>query len=238
MEDADQGNGQECQTCLYNASPRPATSPEYPAICNSLLDLLGVGVIVFADSKAVYVNQQADEILASCDGLRLDGGGRLRAAKPDEDRALQNLLRTPHHPSAGTQERERSSLTISRHSEKLPYPITISHLPIATGQTQPSPRQVAAFIRDPNHIGTIAWEAVAGIFDLTPTEAKLVRHLVEGHSPEDAAKLMGINVSTARWHLKQIFEKTATNRQTELVRLILGMAMPLRSFGTVDIPPK
>lgn len=227
MEDADHGNGLECQTCQHNAPTRQSASPEYLANWNSLLDLLGVGVVILADSKAVYVNQQADEILACCDGLRLDGGGHLRAAKPEEDRALQSLLRTSH---SGAQVSGQSSLTISRPSEKLPYPITISHLPISTGQSLPTARQAAAFIRDPNQIGTIAWEAVAGIFDLTPTEARLVRHLVDGRAPEEAAKQMSINVSTARWHLKQIFEKTATNRQTELVRLILGMAMPLRSF--------
>ncbi|CAA6606000.1 LuxR family transcriptional regulator (fragment) [Rhodospirillaceae bacterium LM-1] len=235
MDDADHGNGQECLTCQHNVTPRQGSTSEDHGRWNSLLDLLGVGVVVFADSRAVYVNQQADEILACCDGLRLDGGGRLRAAKADEDRALQHLLRGPHAPSVGQQQ---STLTISRPSEKLPYPITISHLPILAGQKQPGSGQVAAFIRDPNHIGTIAWEAVARTFDLTPTELRLVRHLVDGRSPEEAAKLMAINVSTARWHLKQIFEKTGANRQTELVRLILGMAMPLRSGEAVAIPPK
>ena len=39
---------------------------------------------------------------------------------------------------------------------------------------------------------------------------------------EDAAAVLGISPNTARTHLKRIFEKTATHRQAELVKVLLG----------------
>lgn len=64
------------------------------------------------------------------------------------------------------------------------------------------------------------------LFDLTPAEARLARHLVEGRAPAEAAALMGIAESTSRVHLRHIFAKTGVHRQAELVRLLLGLGAP------------
>lgn len=64
------------------------------------------------------------------------------------------------------------------------------------------------------------------LFDLTPTEARLTRHLLEGRTPAEAAKLMRITEATARVHLRRIFAKTGVRRQAELLRLLLGLGGP------------
>ena len=58
-------------------------------------------------------------------------------------------------------------------------------------------------------------------FGLTPSEARLALHLVAGETLRSAAAKFSISYETARTHLKNIFNKTGTCRQTQLVIVIL-----------------
>lgn len=64
------------------------------------------------------------------------------------------------------------------------------------------------------------------LFDLTPAEARLTRLLVEGHEIAGAAHVLGIAPSTARVHLRRVFQKTGVVRQSELMRLLAAVAAP------------
>src|SRR5262245_58539705 len=58
-------------------------------------------------------------------------------------------------------------------------------------------------------------------FGLTPAEARLALHLVTGQTLRSAAAKLSISYETARTHLKNIFKKTGTCRQTQLVIVVL-----------------
>jgi DNA-binding CsgD family transcriptional regulator len=58
-------------------------------------------------------------------------------------------------------------------------------------------------------------------FGLTPAEARLALHLVAGETLRSAAVELGISYETTRSSLKNIFKKTETCRQAELVIVIL-----------------
>jgi len=60
-------------------------------------------------------------------------------------------------------------------------------------------------------------------FGLTQAEARLALHLVTGETLRSAAAKLSISYETARSHLKNIFKKTATCRQTQLVVVILAV---------------
>jgi len=64
-------------------------------------------------------------------------------------------------------------------------------------------------------------------FGLTPAEARLALHLVAGEALRAAAVKLSITYETARTHLKNIFNKTGTCRQAELVKVIVT-ALPGR----------
>ena len=68
-------------------------------------------------------------------------------------------------------------------------------------------------------------------FDLTPAEARLALHLVAGETLRSAEVKLSISYETARTHLKNIFNKTGTCRQAELVVAIVT-ALP----GCVGVP--
>lgn len=74
--------------------------------------------------------------------------------------------------------------------------------------------------RDPSRLGA----ALAEVYGLTPQERKLAIAIYDGLSLAEAAKLIDIEVSTARTHLKNIFTKTKTRRQASLALLLASCA--------------
>ncbi len=65
------------------------------------------------------------------------------------------------------------------------------------------------------------------LFGFSAAEARLVRALARGESLEYYAAAQGIRIPTARSQLRSAFAKTATDRQAELVRLVIGVP-PIR----------
>ena len=57
-------------------------------------------------------------------------------------------------------------------------------------------------------------------FGLTHTQAKFAIEIAKGEGLKACTKRLGIAMSTGRSHLRQIFQKTETRRQAELVRVI------------------
>ena len=55
---------------------------------------------------------------------------------------------------------------------------------------------------------------------VTPAEAKLITHLVDGLTLTAAAEALGVSRNTARTQLSSIFTKTGLNRQSQLVKLV------------------
>ena len=61
---------------------------------------------------------------------------------------------------------------------------------------------------------------LAGLFDLTPAEARLASALSQGQPLKDAAASSNITVKTGRTYLERIFAKTGTRQQSQLVALL------------------
>jgi len=60
-------------------------------------------------------------------------------------------------------------------------------------------------------------------FGLSAAEARLARAICHGDSVEEYARDQGLCLSTVRTQLSSVFNKTGTERQAMLVRLIAGI---------------
>lgn len=69
-------------------------------------------------------------------------------------------------------------------------------------------------------------ELLTGLFDLTPSEARVARGLSEGHSTDEVAAALGLSRETVRFYLKGVFAKTGVSRQVDLVALLSGATLP------------
>jgi DNA-binding CsgD family transcriptional regulator len=80
-----------------------------------------------------------------------------------------------------------------------------------------------ALISDPETRPSTSPVSLMRLFKLTKTEAVLALDLVAGESPRDISEKRGLSYSTVRSHLRSLFEKTGTNRQSDLVSLIAAI---------------
>ena len=77
---------------------------------------------------------------------------------------------------------------------------------------------------DPSSMPSIDASALALAMAISVSSAKLVAALVQGEDLKSYAAKAGISLSTAKFHLNKAFEKTATHRQSDLVRLASTIA--------------
>jgi DNA-binding CsgD family transcriptional regulator len=66
-------------------------------------------------------------------------------------------------------------------------------------------------------------DLLASAFDLTPAECRVACHIAEGRTPKEIANQIGVQHDTVRKQLQAIYQKTATNRQVDLIRLLLNL---------------
>jgi DNA-binding CsgD family transcriptional regulator len=196
-----------------------------------VLDRLPSGVMLLdKDGRVVLSNRSADLIVALDDGIRLESG-RPRLSDPQQDRGFQQLLVDSAQTRA---ERGRSygkTLSVVRPSGRRSFASMIG--PLLAPPPGTNLREAAAilFITDPDGSQISTTEVLQGLYELTPAEAELLRLLAEGRSLEEVARQRGITMNTARGQLKQVFAKTDTRRQGELVRLVLTGVASLGDEG-------
>lgn len=144
-------------------------------------------------------------------------GGGIAISHPPANALLQLAIKGPSH---------RDYLQTS----SIPVPATekcrpcVAHLiPIRRGARDIFTQAAYIFVVTP--IGSPqAPEAhiLLGLFDLSPAEARVAQKLVEGANVEKIALDQKLSRETIRGQLKAIFAKTGTNRQSDLVSLLLG----------------
>ena len=86
----------------------------------------------------------------------------------------------------------------------------------------------AVFVRKAALDAPAAPEVIARTYRLTPTELRVLLTIVEVGGVPETADTLGIADSTVKTHLSNVYAKTGTRRQTDLVRLVAGFANPLR----------
>src|SRR5262249_58997898 len=85
------------------------------------------------------------------------------------------------------------------------------------------------FITDPKATALPSREDIRVLFDLTRAQSALAREILRGDGVQAAADRLNIARATARTHLLEIFQKTGTRRQAELVRVILERSLAPRA---------
>ena len=70
--------------------------------------------------------------------------------------------------------------------------------------------------------------AISALFRLTPTELRVLTAVVEVGGVPAIAEALGISETTVRTHLQNLFGKTGTRRQVDLVKLVISASNPFR----------
>jgi DNA-binding CsgD family transcriptional regulator len=75
----------------------------------------------------------------------------------------------------------------------------------------------------PDSAPAIDTSLLFAVFGLTPAECRIASLLAEGLSLKRIAQVQGTQHDTVRKQLRSIYQKTSTNRQPELIRLLLHL---------------
>lgn len=87
----------------------------------------------------------------------------------------------------------------------------------------------ALFIHKAGLEGSFAHDAIARLYNLTPTESRVLLAIVEVGGVPETAQAMGIAEATVKTHLHRLFGKTGATRQADLVKLVASFSNPLLS---------
>jgi DNA-binding CsgD family transcriptional regulator len=182
----------------------------------------------------VFANPRARSFLERSDGLRRHERS-IVASDPHQGFKLQAAIQH-------AQQRNRSPLGIDEAGASAPIlalerdsgrrALVAAVMPVdavAVDQRDPA---VIIYIFDPERDVRQMLAPICVMYKMTSAEARLAQHLVSGMRITEAAEAMRVQPDTARAYLKQVFSKTGTNRQVDLVRVML--ASMLRAKATTD----
>ena len=172
--------------------------------------------------RVVYLNRRATDLQTQGDGVAIASGGLTLLHKPDNDR-LQALI-TRAMPRRSSDSVMGGVTQATRPSGKHAYGVFVS--PIARDYptlTTVRPA-VCVMVTDPEQRDLALAPRLRSLFGLTEAEARLADTLAAGDDLRTAAARLDITYGTARTRLAEIFQKTGTHRQGELVSLLLAIA--------------
>lgn len=179
-------------------------------------------VLVDAELRVIHANEAAEVLLATGDPLRMRDGTLTARSRP----VAETLL-------SAVRQGDTAEAQIGRRGFGIPAsrvdgrPAIIHLLPLRQGKRRNlAPRATAAIFVASGAAPSVD-DALAALFDLTESEARVFALIAGGKSPAEAAASLGVALSTVRTHLLHIFAKTGTGRQAELAQLAGSLALPL-----------
>ncbi|MCB4822153.1 helix-turn-helix transcriptional regulator [Roseicella aerolata] len=189
------------------------------------LERLDAAVLILDGKRRVtYANPQAEAALAAGRVLRTGPDGRLRGATDAAERAL---LRAGEGTAGGIE----APVSEENGEEHLLFALSLDLA--AEDRLGQEERATLLVLRSPREDTRNPVTIAARVFGLTPAQVQVLAFLAQGHAPEDIAGILGVSVATVRSHLADLFRRTGTARQAELIARTLSLASPLRT----DLPP-
>ncbi|MDX1592688.1 MAG: helix-turn-helix transcriptional regulator [Gammaproteobacteria bacterium] len=201
-------------------------------VSESLLDDIGLGILlVDASLRVRLANRSARELAARQEGFALLSD-RLVPSTVEDSRVLRSAVQRLLDDASSEHASPGEALSLRRPSGAAPLYVTVSRLDNGPAKESVPSRQeslAVLFVADPERSLECPAEVLQRLFGLTPREAELLGLLVGGEPLRQVSGQLGIGLETARSHLKSVFMKTGTQRQGDLIRLVMSTPAWLRA---------
>jgi DNA-binding CsgD family transcriptional regulator/PAS domain-containing protein len=185
------------------------------------LDAMPMGIVLLSGSGGVVgANLAARRIIDSGEVLSITEGG-LWVDWGWRKLRFRDLI--PREGGTGRRNRAEEVPAFSVPRSPGQKPLSILVVPVGEeGKTEAEDKPVAiVFVGDPDRPVEIDPARICQIYGLSRAEARVVALLARGYRLDQVAEALGVAYETVRKHLKQVFGKTGTARQAELVRLLV-----------------
>ena len=191
----------------------------------AVTDRLAVGILAVDSSKRiVFMNRVGGRLVAGGDVIVTDAAGRCRGGTPQQSAALHRCLGEVMRTG------EPAIMVMTNAAGERRYSVLIDRGGMGHSES------VLLFVRDIDRHPVPSEDVLRRLFDFSGSEAKLAHGLASGQDLKEVAETMGVTIQTARTYLKNLFGKTGTNRQAELVRVLIMAAPPVWSADDPAAP--
>jgi DNA-binding CsgD family transcriptional regulator len=200
----------------------------------SVLDMLPMGILVIAETGRVIASNRAGRFALDHGGAINESHGIVTLSSETHNHMLQDLL-----DRARAGDRSQAALRVPRESRK---PLLILFVPVEEDFARESHDNPLALLimNGPTHEPDAA--LLTDFFGFSAAEARVASFLMQGKTVVDVAKALDIEQSTTRNHLKHMYSKTATRKQSELVHALLtspaGLVFSSASGRETPEPPR
>ncbi|OKO79861.1 LuxR family transcriptional regulator [Bradyrhizobium sp. NAS96.2] len=193
------------------------------AVLTQTLDHVTAAVFLVGPSaRLVFANAPARALLDE-GALLAERMGALTAVAPEAQRALRVALAAAENGNAAAGNPGPIPLLTSLRGDSFAYV-----LPLTTGDRQRTgalhSAVAAVFVRKTSPANPPPLEALAKLYKLTASEVRIVDAVMKVTGVRALAETLGLTQATVKTHLHNVFRKTSTAGQTELVKLIAGFA--------------
>ena len=201
----------------------------FEAVCATLDELNSCVILLSSDARVLYANRAGGEMLEAGWPVRQVKGylqGRDRLTTASILSGLESIVRN-----------RLSSLAKVRLNICLAPPANGANTVLGAmaalpgGEITSAKSAVASFFIT-QASERLEWSA-AGLsegYNLTPAETRTLEQITKGGTLLETALALDVSENTVKTHLQNIFSKTGTSRQTELMRLVAELQLPIRSI--------
>ena len=191
---------------------QPTRSQRLAALGHCLLERIETPLFVTdADGAVLEANPAATRRIERREGLWLDAGGRLSIRQGGRWLPLSRW-----HAALAAGEELALALEVEG---AVPMQVKLRAMRAGDGGGTGDCWVLATIER----VALARGDAMRCRFRFTRTQARLAEMLCEGMRPTRAAEMLGVKISTVRTHVGQMYEKTGTHSQAQLVALLHGV---------------
>lgn len=196
------------------------------AVLTQTLDSVAAAVfLVGPNGRLVFTNAPGRVMLDEA-GLLTERNGALFATALDAQRALREALVAAENGNVATDSGGPISLATSQGRW------FANVLPLTSGDRRRAgalhSAVAAVFVRKSSPASPPPLGALAKLYKLTASEVRVIDAVMKVSGVKALAEQLGLTQATVKTHLHNVFRKTATARQSELVKLIAGFDPSIR----------
>lgn len=178
-------------------------------------------LLIDENAQVIQMNGAADRLFAKSSSLSIKSK-KITVDMVGEEAKLNQAIKSIIRPQGrhGIERTKPIRIKIRQLSSSRPYSFTVCPLP-QNAYAINSHVVAAIYITDPESVSHSSLIELGNFYDLTNAERNLCEYLLNGMSLIDASQVAKITEGTARQRLKSVFQKTETNSQAALVRLLM-----------------
>jgi DNA-binding CsgD family transcriptional regulator len=191
-------------------------------LLGEILDLRPFPALILRPDLTVAFSTRAAQAALARDGVTVSAQGNLRFSEPGAEQRLAKTLKAMAAERCGYEGRVLP-LDLADGTQRF-LKIEVFRLP-ASCAMEPCGGGLFFLVSFRKSLRSPKLDAdrIAVALDLTAAEANLAAALSEGLSLSDYAEREGLKITTVRWHLQNIFNRTGMRSQADLVSMVVSL---------------